>query len=62
MKLTPGTVVKVVNAAPFNGPVELEIRGTKLALGRGLASNVIVEWEGSEEDYNRPFTRGPVHR
>ncbi len=62
MGLTPGTVVKVVNAAPFNGPVELEIRGTKLALGRGLASHVIVELEGSEEDYNRPFTRGPVHR
>jgi len=43
MGLTPGTEVTVIKAAPFHGPVELEVRGTKLALGRGLAEKVFVK-------------------
>jgi len=41
--LTTGTIVKVINSAPFHGPLEVEVRGTKLILGRGIASKIIVE-------------------
>lgn len=43
MGLTKGAMVRVVNAAPFNGPLEIEVRGSTLALGRGLAGYVYVE-------------------
>jgi len=43
MGLCRGAEVKVVNAAPFHGPVEVEVKGTRLALGRGLADKVYVE-------------------
>jgi DtxR family Mn-dependent transcriptional regulator len=43
MGLTPGTNVSIVRAAPFNGPIEISLRGSRLALGRGIASNVFVE-------------------
>jgi DtxR family transcriptional regulator, Mn-dependent transcriptional regulator len=29
--------------APFKGPVEIAVRGSKLALGREIANNVFVE-------------------
>jgi DtxR family Mn-dependent transcriptional regulator len=44
MGLTPGTTVKVTRCAPFKGPVEVYVRGSKLALGRGIAANVFVEY------------------
>jgi DtxR family Mn-dependent transcriptional regulator len=43
MGLTPGTSIKVERSAPFNGPIEVCVRGSKLALGRGIAANVFVE-------------------
>ena len=43
MGLTQGTRLRVVNVAPFKGPVEIAVRDTRLALGRGLASFVFVE-------------------
>ena len=43
MGLTPGTLIKVERSAPFNGPIEVSVRGSKLALGRGIAANVFVE-------------------
>ncbi len=42
MGLTPGTKIKVIAAAPFRGPIEVSVRGTTTALGRGLASWVFV--------------------
>ncbi len=44
--LTPGTKVTVVKSAPFQGPVELRVRGATLALGRGMAERIIVRKEG----------------
>ena len=41
--LTPGTRVRVVRVAPLKGPVEIAVRGSKLALGEQIASNVFVE-------------------
>jgi len=43
MGLTKDTTVEVLNSAPFHGPVEISVRGTKLAIGRGLASRIFVE-------------------
>jgi DtxR family Mn-dependent transcriptional regulator len=43
MGLTPGTKVTVVKSAPFRGPLEVLVRGSRLALGRGMAERVFVE-------------------
>jgi DtxR family Mn-dependent transcriptional regulator len=43
MGLTPGTTVKVERSAPFKGPIQVCVRGSRLALGRGIAVNVFVE-------------------
>jgi Fe2+ transport system protein FeoA len=43
--LTPGTTVTVVKSAPFHGPVEILVRGSRLALGRGMAEKILVEIE-----------------
>ncbi|MDH5702103.1 MAG: ferrous iron transport protein A [Candidatus Bathyarchaeota archaeon] len=43
MGLTPGTKVTVVRAAPFNGPLEVHVRGSRLAIGRGMAERILVE-------------------
>jgi DtxR family transcriptional regulator, Mn-dependent transcriptional regulator len=45
MGLTPGTKIKVVKVAPMDGPVEVAVRGSKLALGQDIACNVFVEAE-----------------
>jgi DtxR family transcriptional regulator, Mn-dependent transcriptional regulator len=45
MGLTPGTRVQVVKIAPMDGPVEVSVRGSKLALGQDIACNVFVEVE-----------------
>lgn len=41
--LTPNTLVKVLKKTLFFGPIEIEARGCKLALGRGIASKVWVK-------------------
>ena len=43
--LTPGTKVTVVKSAPFNGPLEVCFRGSRLAIGRGMASRILVDVE-----------------
>jgi ferrous iron transport protein A len=41
MGLTPGAVVEVVENS--SGPIILSVRGVTIALGRGMASKVLVE-------------------
>ena len=41
--ITPGTSIGIVRVAPLRGPVEIAVRGSKLALGQDIASNVFVE-------------------
>jgi DtxR family Mn-dependent transcriptional regulator len=48
MGLTPGTRVSVVKSAPFHGPIEVHVRGSRLALGRGMAERIFVEMEKDE--------------
>jgi ferrous iron transport protein A len=43
MGLTPGTVITVVKSAPFHGPVELKVRGARMAIGRGMAERILVK-------------------
>jgi DtxR family Mn-dependent transcriptional regulator len=43
MGLTPGTCVSVVRVAPLKGPIEVGVRGAKVALGQDIASNVFIE-------------------
>jgi Fe2+ transport system protein FeoA len=43
MGLTPGTRVRVVKSAPFNGPLEIYVRGSRLAIGRGMAERIFVD-------------------
>ncbi|MEM2273080.1 MAG: FeoA family protein [Candidatus Bathyarchaeia archaeon] len=43
MGLTPGTKITVVRLAPFNGPIEVYVRGYKIAIGRELAEKIFVE-------------------
>ena len=62
MGLTQGTEVTVVNAAPFRGPIELAVRGSALALGRGLARHVFVEVEVGRPLEERLHPHGPYHK
>jgi DtxR family Mn-dependent transcriptional regulator len=43
MGLTPGTKIRISRIAPLKGPVEIAVRGSKLALGEEVACNVFVE-------------------
>jgi DtxR family Mn-dependent transcriptional regulator len=43
MGLTPGTNVNVVRIAPLKGPIEVNVRGSKVALGQDIASNVFID-------------------
>jgi Fe2+ transport system protein FeoA len=42
MGLTPGTKIMVVKSAPFHGPIEIHVRGSRLAIGRGMAERILV--------------------
>lgn len=61
MGLTKGTVVEVVNAAPFRGPLELSLRGATLALGRGLSARVFVEVLNVDLETTPSHPHGPYH-
>lgn len=43
MGITIGAKISVIKVAPMKGPVEVSIRGSKLAIGRDIACNVFVE-------------------
>jgi DtxR family Mn-dependent transcriptional regulator len=43
--LTPGTRIRILRIAPLGGPVEMSVRSSKLALGKGIASKVFVDLE-----------------
>ena len=45
MGLTPGTRITIVKSAPFHGPIEIHVRGSRLAIGRGMAERILVRVE-----------------
>jgi len=42
MGITPGTRIKILRQAPLADPVEISVRGSKLALRRDEAKNIQV--------------------
>jgi DtxR family Mn-dependent transcriptional regulator len=40
--LTPGTNISIARVAPLKGPIEIVVRGSKVALGKDIASNVFI--------------------
>jgi len=45
--LTPKTSIFLLKTAPFNGPIEVAVRGSKLAIGREIAENILVRTKGN---------------
>ena len=41
--VTTGTQIQLKSCAPLGGPVEITVRGSDLAIGRGLAEKIFVE-------------------
>lgn len=62
MGLTPDTFIRVLNSAPFQGPIEVEVRGTCVALGRGLANKIFIQVEDEGKPWERDHPHGPHHR
>ena len=46
MGLTPGTVLRVINSQ-MPGPVVIDLRGSRLVLGFGVAQKILVERKGN---------------
>jgi ferrous iron transport protein A len=44
-----GDELKVIEKAPFRGPVLVEVHGMRVALGRGIAAKVVVTAGGQVE-------------
>lgn len=40
--IRPGAVVRLAGTGPLRGPLLVEVEGTRVALGRGVASRVLV--------------------
>lgn len=41
--IVPGVIIRKRKSAPFRGPTEVEVKGSSLVLGRGIASKIIVQ-------------------
>ncbi len=41
--MLPGTTLKIVDEAPYNGPFTVEIHGKEIALGREISSRILVD-------------------
>ena len=41
--LTSGTEITILRRTLFSGPVQVEVAGSRLVLGMGLAAKIIVE-------------------
>ncbi|MHA1805002.1 MAG: FeoA family protein [Promethearchaeota archaeon] len=42
--IVPGVEIIKKRAAPFRGPVEIEVKGSCMVLGRGIASKILVNY------------------
>jgi DtxR family Mn-dependent transcriptional regulator len=43
MGIQPGDCVRVLRRAPFGGPLEIDNKGTRVAVGKQLAEKIRVE-------------------
>jgi len=45
--IIPGVKIIKKKAAPFRGPIEINVKGSSLVIGRGLATKIFVKCVGS---------------
>jgi len=45
--IIPGARIKKKKEAPFRGPLEIIVKGSSLVIGRGIASKITVQCDGS---------------
>jgi ferrous iron transport protein B len=50
--LNPGTEIAIIGRTFFKGPVQIEVCGSKMALGKELASQIIVKLKNIEKKIN----------
>jgi ferrous iron transport protein A len=43
LNLREGKYIRKISSAPFHGPIVVEVGGCKIAIGRGMASKIMVE-------------------
>lgn len=55
-----GDWIRVVERAPFRGPVLIEVHGSRVALGRGIASKVRVDFDGFIENLSAVDVGNPI--
>ena len=41
--IVPGVNIVKKNSAPFRGPIEIDVKGSTLIIGRGLAARILVQ-------------------
>jgi len=49
-----GDILEVVERAPFRGPVLIELKGSRVALGRGVAGRIFLEDFPDSAEQNPP--------
>lgn len=47
--IIPGVEIIKKNSAPFRGPIEVIVKGSKLVIGRGLAIRIMVKTNNSHD-------------
>ena len=45
--VVPGVIIKKKHSAPWKGPLGIIVKGSDIVIGRGLASKIMVECEGT---------------
>ncbi|RKY15824.1 MAG: ferrous iron transport protein A [Planctomycetota bacterium] len=50
MGLRRGTPIRLLASQPLGGPVVIEVAGTRIVLGRGIAKRVIVQTCSATKD------------
>ncbi len=43
MGIHPGDMITMLRSGPLRGPILIEVHGSQVALGRGIASRILVE-------------------
>jgi len=43
MGLMEGKIVKVIAAQPARGPFVIDVEGTQIAIGRGMARHILIQ-------------------
>ncbi|MBX5437455.1 MAG: ferrous iron transport protein A [Alicyclobacillaceae bacterium] len=52
--ITPGSQVVVIRRMPFGGPLEIEVRGTRLAIRQADAAQIAVRVKNGQEQEAAP--------